>query len=681
MKKLIIGIFCILSTLEIYPMYEKRYTTLKIADKDVIFPVQTTSYIEDLLYMDNPDAYYELAQVYFKLGHEKIADKYIKMYEEKTNNFELIAEYYSNKKNYIKEIEYLEKASESKTLEEKNKIYSKIKEVILKNDVKSVKIYKYEISNLDKLKFLISDEKKFYNFFYENEWSLQEKKEIAEFLMTKDLSKNPLLNLIFSITADKYQKLENIRLKISNIEDKEGYFRYFKSAEEMKIKIELRDLYEEIYYVMYKDTEETYNIFLSNLINDFLKNSQKNELYKLYKITGKTKILYNLSLENEDYFFEFINIIDKKFGNSKKENILNLSFNFLKKYSESKYKYDIKKIILKYNENEKDNVLIAREILKNNFDLKTAEIYLETIKNLEINQFINREDVDKNDEENISYPANQDENATNFNSYINGLNNISDEISNSKKISEETNKEEVEKKEEEIYNYENTLKEIIIDYYPHSKFVNMYINQLKKEKRDDELKEVLENLCNKDYYFEYCIKNNIAISSNYEKSLIDYYFRKKEYEKLINYKDKLEYSMYEILIENGYTNFKESANKKYPFEIKWQNKNDFKFFYFNENEDFINEEIINKIMKKDIKTDADIYYLAKYYNANREYEKAKMEIENILDKYSSENIIVDFFNEIEENIKKDEYSKKIYEEIKNENQEQDVKESDVDAYF
>ena len=79
--------------------------------------------------------------------------------------------------------------------------------------------------------------------------------------------------------------------------------------------------------------------------------------------------------------------------------------------------------------------------------------------------------------------------------------------------------------------------------------------------------------------------------------------------------------------------FLDSANKKYPYEKEWTDKNRIENFYFNEDSEEFNIIFIKQILDKKIKSDAENYYMAKYFYSVQDYIQSRQYLNQIIGKY------------------------------------------------
>ncbi len=583
-----------------------KYRMDEIQGKKVVFPVKTADYIELLLENKNKDDYYNLAITYANMGYNEVGEKYIKKYLQNTNDYSAAAKFYAKTKDIKKQIMYLEKVANALDINEKRKIYNEIKDIITENNIYDYDISKYEISNLEKLKVMVDKQNQFYNFYYLNEWTEEEKVEIINFLSKQDLENNQLLGMLFDTIADKYAKLNYAYQSIIDIADQAGYFKYFETAEDQEIKLEFRDIYEKLYFHLYKEEYEKYNEILKRKTAEYLKNSKYQEAYKLFSINKDYKILYNIAQNDDEYFVELINLLEKNYGKAEAKNISYMTEAFIKANPKSKNLLDIKKIRVKYTKNKDKQLEYANELLKKGFFPEVFDIKLDIVA----------EKQEKQTKE-------LGENAT-------------ADITTTVASLETSEKEEDTSTTETgivIYNYEETLKRGIMLQYPNKRHVKILMDKLIMEGRQEELKDVLEKVADKRYYIEFCLRNSFEIEKKYKMDLIQYYFENEEYHKLLEFRNDLSYKMYEELVKKDIPGFRQYAANKYPYELKWQDLNKFQYIYFQEDINDFDEKSIEKLKNNDNKTDAEIYYLTKYYEAKADYALAKAELDSIRSKY------------------------------------------------
>jgi len=373
---------------------------------------------------------------------------------------------------------------------------------------------------------------------------------------------------IFENIASKYDFLKYYYKKIKDIGDFENFKIYFEFAEKNQINLEFLDKYENLQYLKYKNNLDLFHKEYNKILNENIEKSNYEDLYYLYLINKNMKVIYNLALNNEEKFYEFILNIEKL----NEEKLLFLSIDKFKEiYPKSIYNLNLIKIKIKYIRDNNNKLKEIDNYLKENFDL---EIFKEKIKILK-------------QENNLSL------------------------------IKEE-------------------IKNVILKKYEYSYLINKYI-ELNEEEDKNELEIFLKSLNDKFYYLEFCLRYNINISEEYKEDLKKYYFKKKDYSKLKEY--KLNEKEYEFLIKNGYSEFLIKAKKDYPLNENWKEVNSFEFLIFNENYETyykeFNLEFVEEIEKIERKKDSDYYFLSRYYLYKEDYNKAKEFLSKIYYKYNT----------------------------------------------
>lgn len=197
---------------------------------------------------------------------------------------------------------------------------------------------------------------------------------------------------------------------------------------------------------------------------------------------------------------------------------------------------------------------------------------------------------------------------------------------------------------------ERSISEHIFWKYPDDELIEMYIAILDESDRKEELSNQLAKLTDKRHYFDYCKNNDIKIQSQYSKDAVEYYFDIEEYKELYKFKDELSYEQYKRVIENGLLIFIESANKKYPYEKEWMDMSRIENFYFNRDIMDFNIVVIKQILDKKIKTDAEVYYLAKYFYYAQDYVQSRQYINQIIGKYGFSEEMREFKKKLDEAI-------------------------------
>ncbi|MBZ4682968.1 MAG: hypothetical protein PWP46_43 [Fusobacteriaceae bacterium] len=179
-------------------------------------------------------------------------------------------------------------------------------------------------------------------------------------------------------------------------------------------------------------------------------------------------------------------------------------------------------------------------------------------------------------------------------------------------------------KSQKSYEAETLLAEKIFKGFENKEFIQKYIEILENSNRIDELISKLKELYNKKYYIDYAIKYGFEIDKAFENDLIQYYFEKGEYVKLLMYKDKLNFNQLDYLLKNGWQEYLDTALEKYECQKDWIIPNELKYFYFNKDNIVFDNYYVSEIERKTEKTDVEIYYLYLYYkNRGNEEESEK----------------------------------------------------------
>ncbi|BDU51433.1 hypothetical protein [Haliovirga abyssi] len=570
MKKTIILLMCIISAM-IYANYDKdMYVVTKINGKEVIFPQKTATYIETMLNSDSVDSYLKLFEVYNKLGYKELSLKFLKEYTKKGKPTLELAEKLFQAGEYKDEIEILNNLMKDMPLWKQLKLKSYIYNLI-ENEGLDIDKTSYKVSNIDYLFSLLDYEKDFYDYYKENRWSDNEKIIIKNRLKIVDMKGKKQLQEIFFELSNKFEKLSFYYNNIEAVSDKEGFFQYFSKAKELGIEISFHNIIEKIYYLKYTGKTDEYQKEIDKTLNYYIKTKNYEGMYELYTITKQFKIIYNLALENDFYFYKLI------FENINSDDFDKLTKEFEEKYPDSKFMTNILKMKLMKADTNKKRLELINKILEKEFTRNLFEKKIDILKKL---------DVEKAKQELENFIINKSE------------------------------------EEEFIYEYEKISND------------------------NKEVYDFLDKLDNKKYIIEYCEEKNIETAKEYSDDAIKYFMDKKEYGKLLKYKGNLTYEEYYKLINLGKEEFKESAAKKYPFELKFSDINNFKYIYFNDN--FINYNIddIEKIENKENKTDAEYFYLAEYYDYIGDTKRAFKNINHIYKKYKSYTKIIGLYNKI-----------------------------------
>lgn len=146
-----------------------------------------------------------------------------------------------------------------------------------------------------------------------------------------------------------------------------------------------------------------------------------------------------------------------------------------------------------------------------------------------------------------------------------------------------------------------------------------YINYLVSLDKTYESKIYLTKLFDKSYLFKYLEKNSEPIEEIYKTEYISYLFEAKNYKKLFEYKEQLNYQMLKELKINGFS-VDTLIKQKYPLELEFADLNTLKYFYFNKSPLF-DEVLIKDLERQKQLNPVEIYYLSRYYKKMGNNEK------------------------------------------------------------
>lgn len=190
--------------------------------------------------------------------------------------------------------------------------------------------------------------------------------------------------------------------------------------------------------------------------------------------------------------------------------------------------------------------------------------------------------------------------------------------------------EEYYKKTKNVEFVKNYLK-ILVFEKANEKYIN-YLISLDKAYEDE---KYLSLLFDKAYLFSYYEKNSKNIESEYVEEYINYLYENKNYKKLFEYRERLDFIMLETLYLNGFKEVDSIIKKKYPLELKFADLNSLRYFYFNENFVF-NEILVKELERQKQLNPAETYYLSRYYKKLGQEEKAKELLYGLRENYNLE---------------------------------------------
>lgn len=551
--------FCSFGESELY----KKVTFL---DGEVYFPKTTSEYIDSLLKDKSIDSYAKLTTAYYNLGNEESMKKYFDYYMESDADYLDKSRLCHSVKEYGLEIKNILKYVEKKGKKEKVYYQRYITKLIKDNNLnESVNL---GISRLDILFSYMEDEDGFSEYYYKNSWNVEERKKIVEVLKNEKIEERKKIFGIFKKIARNSDIEDYYYSKIKTNYDYESYKNYYNSLEEKGIKPVIRNEFENLHYLKYKNSIDDYENAAEEMRKKFLKNKEYKKLYTLYKITENITILENLSIVNEEFAYRYIKEINEIPSENDSEKIVKLIDTFNNSYPESKYSDEVFKIKIEYMTNKEEmlNGINSRLVKQFDRDLLIKKVFI----------------------------------------YI--------------KIGR-------------IAEAEYTISEHIFGKYPDGELIDIYIKIMSENGRKNELYEKLSKLSDKSYFFNYCKENGLKIPKELSKEAVNYYFEMEDYKELYQFKDELNYEQFKRVIENNLFVFMDSANKKYPYEKEWMDKNRIENFYFNEDSGEFNIIFIKQILDKKIKSDAENYYMAKYFYSVQDYIQSRQYLNQIIGKY------------------------------------------------
>ena len=361
------------------------YKKINFLDGEVYFPKTTSEYIDSLLKDKDVESYARLTEVYYRLGNEESMKKYFNAYMESDADYLNKSRLCHTIKEYGLEIKNILSYVENRSKKEKVYYQKYITRLIKENGLnESVNL---GINKIDILFSYIEDEEGFQEYFYKNKWSREEKKKIVETLKNQNLEEKKNIFAIYKQIGNSYDTANYYYSKIKTNYDYEGYKNYYDSLEEKGIDIVIRNEFEKLHYLKYKNSDEEYKNSVEELKKRFLKNKEYKKLYTLYKITEDMDILANLSIVNEEFAYRYIKELHESYKEKEEETMTKLIDIFNKSYNESKYSDELFKIKIEYISDKEMiiNIINARMVKKFDRDLlvKKVQTYIEMGKNSE----------------------------------------------------------------------------------------------------------------------------------------------------------------------------------------------------------------------------------------------------------------------------------------------------------
>jgi hypothetical protein len=361
------------------------YKKINFLEGEVYFPKTTSEYIDSLLKDKSIESYSKLAEIYYNLGNEESMRKYFNVYMESEADYLSKSRLCHIIKEYGLEIKNILSYVENKSKKEKVYYQKYITKLIKENNLnESINL---GISRLDILFSYIDDEEGFEGYFYQNKWSREDKKRIVENLKKENLDEKKRLFTIYKKIGNKYDTVNYYYSKVKSNYDYEGYKNYYESLEEKGIEPVIRNEFETLHYLKYRNDTENYKNTIDEMRKRFLKNKEYKKLYTLYKITEDIEILANISIVNEEFAYRYIKEINDSDKEKEEEKMLKLIDIFNKSYQESKYAEDVFKIKTEYISDKELLINSINSRLVKKFDrellMKKIRIYMEMGKKSE----------------------------------------------------------------------------------------------------------------------------------------------------------------------------------------------------------------------------------------------------------------------------------------------------------
>lgn len=562
-----------------------KYRKEKSIDIEIYFPKKIPDYFDNLMNYEDGEALFELAKNYLILDKITLADRYIAEYEKKSPNLLQIAKYYYTKGDAETGDKYINRYISKLSIDERLQNYGELKALIKKYGI-VIDESKIFVSNLELL-LNSESEAKFIEIYESIGWTADEKKAVAGYLSARDLEKSEKLKKIFYSIAEKEQIRNYYYNRIKTAGDIDAYNIYFEKGEKGEFPLEIKNEIEKMVYLKYKGKDEEFNRLLETEKNDAVLEKDYEKLYLLLKIEGSREIngIYNLALQNDKYCYLLISDIENGTG------------------------------IIQRGSEEHKNLLDAF------ITYYPASRYLDEV-------FTYKADMSTDPNEKLIitdeilvkrfvYPI--------FVRKLRALNAL-----------QRYNEAEIQGRNylEKNYPFKEVVEEVII--------------AMEKQDKQKELITLLDMLPEKGYYYEYSEKTKSTISQREKRGLANYYFTMRNYPKLLQMKDVLDYEQLMTLTNEGKIEFKEWAAQKYPFERKWNDISKQQFIIFNNEFVQFSEEIVKKLEAKSNRSDAEKYYLARYYSYKGDYKKSTDIFEDFVNRYKIYNEIIEaYINTVE----------------------------------
>lgn len=439
-----------------------------------------------------------------------------------------------------------------------------------------------------------------------------------------------LLNfLIFN--RDVFSKIE--RYKLEDLNGVEVYFpkdnrtyidEIISSADSDKF-LYLAELYLEMreeelalyYFNSYKGVNWEFREKIANKlgIDTFTKEFQK-DIY-----SQEPEFTNYFSIKSVDSLDEYLNYFSLK-GNKEK--------NIYEKLFKYKYEKKMQEFLLLYEElnksvNEK-NILeevFVFQLLKENYEEGKKTAFLKPQLFMDLILFMNLNGADKTlikeyiNQFKIEFKGKYEKEILNFE--MKYLLNDAEKLAQMEKFLNNSFDEEIFEGYFKVSKNIDFLKKYLIDLVfekGHEKYIN-YLISLDKTYEDE---AYLKKLFDKSYFFRYLEKNEKSVEEIYKNEYTEYLYELKNYKKLFEYKNELNFEMLKALKNNGFE-VDEIIKKKYSLELEFADLNNLKFFYFNTNLVF-DEVLVKDLERQKQLNSVETYYLSRYYKSKGEHEKA-----------------------------------------------------------
>jgi|GEM_PF-6971987 len=362
-------VFLILIVIATTILPSTRYEEMNFLDKKVYFPKTNSSYLDELLSEKKEESLLELSLFYAELGEDEAALKYLEEY--KGNNYLEKVKIYRLLGIYEKEFDILMKENFALISEEN---YNYLINLSEKLNRELPYTYSYKLLNLLNK---INNEKEFYDEYYSEEWSQEEKVYIFEELKNEDLTNKTYIKNIYYEFLSPEEKLIELYKEINSAEDSEAYDNYFSFQKKIGIYIEEQSDFELLQRYRYSKKTIEFKALYNKMLSEFIENGDFNKLMSLYLIDFNYRLAYNLAMKDENLHFKFLNFVIE---NKEKDIIKRALLDFYNKYPDSKYKKEIKEFFISFEEDSEKKLNLIEDYFTFYFNDKILNVYLSLIK-------------------------------------------------------------------------------------------------------------------------------------------------------------------------------------------------------------------------------------------------------------------------------------------------------------